>query len=250
MLRVEGLAVKVDGREILRGVDLTISHGETHVLLGPNGSGKTTLLGAIMGMGRYQVTEGRILFKGEDVTQLPLPERARRGMGLAFQRPPAVRGVTLRQMADLCLRNADRSHRDASEAPDVDDLAASLQVEPLLGRDVNSGFSGGEAKRAELLQLLAQRPTLALLDEPESGVDLTNIAVVGAAINALLEKDRLRSRQVAGLIITHTGHILDYVPADRAHVLMEGRIVCAGNPRELLADIRRNGYGRCAGCTR
>ena len=249
-MRVEGLAVMADGQQILRGVDLAVGQGETHLLLGPNGSGKTTLLGAIMGMGRYQVTEGRILFKGEDVTQLPLPERARRGMGLAFQRPPAVRGVTLRQMADLCLRNGDRSHHDGSEAPDVDELATSLQVEPLLGRDVNSGFSGGEAKRAEMLQLLAQRPALALLDEPESGVDLTNIAVVGAAINALLEKDRLRRRQVAGLIITHTGHILDYVPADRAHVLMEGRIVCAGNPRELLADIRRNGYGRCAGCTR
>ena len=248
MLRVEGLAVRTDGREILRGVDLAVGQGETHLLLGPNGSGKTTLLGAIMGMARYQVAEGRILFKGEDVTRLPLAERVRRGMGLAFQRPPTVRGVTLRQMAELCLQHANG--RPAGRAAGVQELAWWLQMEPLLERDVNVGFSGGEAKRAELLQLLAQRPALALLDEPESGVDLTSIALVGAAINALLEKDRRRGRQAAGLIITHTGHILDYVPADRAHVLMDGRIVCDGNPRELLEDIRHHGYGRCVGCAR
>jgi len=250
MLRIESLVVAVGDREILRGVDLDIGPGETHLLLGPNGSGKTTLLGAILGMARYRVAAGRIVFKGEDVTALPLPERVRRGIGLAFQRPPAIRGVTLRQLAELCREHADGGQPRGGEDVDISELAARLEAEALLSRDVGVGFSGGEAKRAELLQLLAQRPALVLLDEPESGVDLPSIALVGAAINALLEKDRHRSRQAAGLIITHTGHVLDYVPADRGHILVGGRIVCSGNPRELLEDVRRHGYGRCVECVR
>lgn len=250
MLQIEGLVVAVSGREILSGLDLEIHPGETHVLLGPNGSGKTTLLGAILGLVRYRVAAGRIVFKGEDVTALPLHERVRRGIGLAFQRPPAVRGVTLKQLAELCREHADGGLRSGEVETDIGDLARRLEAGSLLSRDVGVGFSGGEAKRAELLQLLAQRPALVLLDEPESGVDLPSIALVGAAINSLLEKDRRRFRQAAGLIITHTGHILDYVPADRGHILVDGRIVCSGNPRELLEDVRRHGYGRCAACIR
>lgn len=250
MLRIEGLIVAVGDRGILQGVDLEIHPGETHVLLGPNGSGKTTLLGAILGLARYRVAAGRIVFKGEDVTALPLHERVRRGIGLAFQRPPAVRGVRLQQLAELCRTHADGGQLWGGDDIDLGALAARLEAGALLSRDVGVGFSGGEAKRSELLQLLAQRPALVLLDEPESGVDLPSIALVGAAINTLLEKDRRRSRQAAGLIITHTGHILDYVPADRGHILVDGRIVCSGNPRELLEDVRRHGYGRCLECVR
>jgi Fe-S cluster assembly ATP-binding protein len=248
MLQVKGLVVGVDGREILRGVDLSIGEGETHLLLGPNGSGKTTLLGAIVGMSRYRVLAGEILFRGEDVVGLSLPERVRLGMGLAFQRSPTVRGVTLRQMAELCLRRGDGARAASAEAEPIEELANSLDLTDLLSRDLGVGFSGGEAKRAELLQLLVQRPSLALLDEPDSGVDLEGIALVGAAINALLERDRRRTRRASGLIITHAGYILDYVAADVGHVLVDGRIVCSGNPRELLEDVRRHGYARCVGC--
>ncbi len=239
-LELRDLHVEVEGREILRGVNLVIRSGETHVLFGPNGSGKTTLLMAIMGFPRYRVTAGSILLGGEDITDLPPHERARRGIGMMFQRPPTVRGVSLRQMTSI-------SSRDDL---DVRGLAAELNLEDFLARDVNHGFSGGEIKRSELLQLMAQNPDLVLLDEPESGVDMENLQLVGKAIRILLQKDLRRKRRKSGLIITHTGYILDYVEADQGHVLCEGSIVCSGNPREQLEGIRRYGFEECARCTR
>ncbi|AFV11169.1 FeS assembly ATPase SufC [Thermacetogenium phaeum DSM 12270] len=250
MLRIEDLHVEVGGRPILKGVDLHIKPGETHVLFGPNGSGKSTLLGAIMGFKRYRITGGRIVFKGEDITNLSVHERARLGIGVAFQRPPVLRGVSL---GDL-LRVTGNGRKD------IDELALPLHLETFLERDVNYGFSGGEVKRSEMLQLLAQSPDLVLLDEPESGVDLENIATIGEAINQLLWKDGIRGqhcsrrefkegRQKAGLIITHTGYILDYVPADLGHVLFDGRLSCSGlNPRELLGCIQKVGYADCLHC--
>ena len=239
-LVVEGLHVEVDGRKILHDVNLTVRCGETHVLFGPNGSGKTTLLMAIMGFPRYRVTAGRIVLGGEDITGLTPYERARRGIGIMFQRPPTVRGVSLRQMAALC---------SGGEA-DVESMAAEVNLEEFLERDVNHGFSGGELKRSELLQLMAQNPDILLLDEPESGVDMENLQLVGRAIRKLLQKDLRRRRTKCGLIITHTGYILDYVEADVGHVLCEGTIVCSGNPREQLEGIRRYGFEECARCTR
>ena len=243
MLIVEGLSVSLEEKEILHTVDLEVNKGEIHVIFGPNGSGKTSLLMAIMGMPPYQVTKGRILFKGEDVTDLPVNERARRGIGLFFQRPPTIRGLKTRKLVEICSRGR----------ADVEKLASHLELERFLDRDVNYGFSGGEIKRAELLQLLAQDPELALIDEPESGVDLESIALIGEAINRLLQKDiRLRERrkipQKAGLIITHTGHILDYVRVDRAYVMCHGRIGCSGHPQELLEEIRKMGYEECVRC--
>jgi len=239
-LELRDLHVEVEGREILRGVNLVIRNGETHVLFGPNGSGKTTLLMAIMGFPRYRVTAGSILLGGEDITALPPHERARRGIGMMFQRPPTVRGVSLQQMTSICSR----------DDLDVRALATELNLEDFLARDVNHGFSGGEIKRSELLQLMAQNPDLVLLDEPESGVDMENLQLVGKAIRILLQKDLRRKRRKSGLIITHTGYILDYVEADQGHVLCEGSIVCSGNPREQLEGIRRYGFEECARCTR
>uniref|UniRef100_A0A7C2EJP6 ABC transporter ATP-binding protein n=1 Tax=Ammonifex degensii TaxID=42838 RepID=A0A7C2EJP6_9THEO len=250
MLKLENLGVAVGDRLILQEINLEIKPGETHVLFGPNGSGKTTLLGTIMGFSRYRVVEGRILFKGEDITALPVNERAVRGIGIAFQRPPTLRGVLLRDVIRIASRD------DVS--PDA--LAAGLNLTDFLDREVNYGFSGGELKRSELVQLLAQNPALALLDEPESGVDLENMALIGQAINHLLEKevapwsDRpLREirlgRTRSGLIITHTGYILNYVEADVGHVLYQGRLSCSGNPRELFGCIKRVGYGECIRCT-
>ncbi|MGB4593490.1 MAG: ABC transporter ATP-binding protein [Coriobacteriia bacterium] len=242
LLLIEDLHVTVGEREILRGVDLSIAEGETHVLLGPNGGGKSTLLNTIIGLPNYAVTQGRIVFKGVDLADLEIDERARMGIGIAFQRPPAVRGVKLRQMLDVAAHGALPADRVAT-------LNEDLSLEHMLDRDVNMGFSGGEAKRSEMAQLLIQAPDLALFDEPESGVDLDNIAVVGAAMNALLKgEERISERKRAGLIITHTGHILQYVNADQAHVLYNGRLACKGNPLDLIEEISNHGYDACVEC--
>jgi Fe-S cluster assembly ATP-binding protein len=250
MLRVLDLTVVVDGKVILEDINLEINPGETHVLFGPNGSGKSTLLGTLIGFNRYKVVNGRIFFKGEDITHLSVYERARRGLGLLFQRPPTIRGLTMRDMINICSQGRG----------DVEQFAARLNFERFLDREVNHGFSGGELKRSELVQLLAQDPDLVLLDEPESGVDIESIALIGRAINKLLQRDlpdgenrrplkkKREERQKAGLVITHTGHILNYVNADVGHVLFEGRLSCHGNPRELFTCIQKLGYGECVRC--
>jgi Fe-S cluster assembly ATP-binding protein len=251
VLEVADLHVEVDNKPILQGVNLHIKPGETHVLFGPNGSGKSTLLGAIMGFGRYRITAGKIVFKGQDVTSLSVHERAALGLGIAFQRPPVVRGVTLQDLLKISARD---------KAGNFEETAKKLNMYEFMSRDVNYGFSGGEVKRSEMLQLLAQEPDMVLLDEPESGVDLENIVLIGQAINQLLQKDGSKGRECsrrelktgrrkAGLIITHTGYILDYVPADVGHVLYDGKLSCSGiNPRELLGCIHEMGYGECTKC--
>ncbi|MCX6003747.1 MAG: ABC transporter ATP-binding protein [Chloroflexi bacterium] len=242
MLEIKNLTVAVEGKEILHGVNLTIGTGETHVLFGPNGSGKTTLLMTIMGLSKYQVTRGSILFKGEDITGMPVDERARLGIGISFQRPPVVRGVKTKEMVLASMK--DKSNLDI-----VTTLASRTDLTDFLDRDINYGFSGGEIKRSELMQLLAQQPELVLLDEPESGVDLENIALIGKLINELLEKDSpMHSRNNMGLIITHTGHILDYVNARNGYIMLEGIISCMGDPREILTEIKARGYEQCARC--
>ncbi len=242
MLEIQQLSVAVEGRQILEDINLSIGTGETHVLFGPNGSGKTTLLMAIMGFPKYQVTKGSIIFRGKDITRLSPDERARLGIGMSFQRPPVVRGVRTRDMLGACLKG-----RESEEA--IGRLAERADLADFLDRDINYGFSGGEIKRSELMQLMAQKPELTLLDEPESGVDLENIVLIGELINQLLEKDcPIRSRKCMGLIITHTGHILDYVNARTGYVMLDGTIGCEGDPHEILATIKEKGYGECVKC--
>ena len=236
MLEIKQLSVAVGEREILHDVNLTIGTGETHVLFGPNGSGKTTLLMAIMGFPKYQITRGSIIFKGKDITRLPPDERARLGIGISFQRPPVVKGVKTRDMVAACLK--ERANEEI-----IGQLAKKADLDDFLDREMNYGFSGGEIKRSELMQLLAQKPELTLLDEPESGVDLVNIVLIGELINELLEKDC-----PMGLIITHTGHILDYVNARTGYVMCEGRIGCEGDPHEILKTIKEKGYEECIRC--
>lgn len=244
LLELEELTVKVGEKQVLRRVNLRIEEGSVAVLFGPNGCGKTSLLKAVMGGSQYRIESGRMLFRGEDITGMPTDQRARLGIGLAFQRPPAVRGVKLRDVVRTCL---DR--RGITGEGEIAALAAALDLLPFLDRELNFGFSGGEIKRSELLQLTAQDPSFLMLDEPDSGVDLVNIHLVGQAINALLEKEKAASRRVkAGLLVTHSGHILDYVNADRAYVMLDGVIHCSGNPRDLLEDIRQKGYEGCVQC--
>ena len=241
MLQVKDLSVEIDGKRILHDINLSINPGETHALFGPNGGGKTTLLMAIMGFPRYRVTKGEIIFKGQDVTRLSLDERARLGIGMSFQRPPVVRGVKTSDIIKACL--GSRGDVDI-----IAKMAERLNMNELMDRDINYGFSGGEIKRSELLQLIAQSPDLVLLDEPESGVDLVNMSLIGRMINELLQKDLKRQRTRSGLIITHTGHILDYVHASKGYVLLNGSIACEQDAFEVLDSIKENGYEGCVKC--
>jgi Fe-S cluster assembly ATP-binding protein len=249
MLQIEDLQVKVGDKEILKHIDLEVHPGETHILFGPNGSGKTSLLMTIMGYPQYKVTGGKIVFKGEDITHMPVNERAQLGLGMSYQRPPTINGVKTKQMVEIC----------AKGEVDSEALAAKLNFSEFLERDINAGFSGGEIKRSELLQLMAQDADLLLFDEPESGVDLENISLIGKAISELLERDfksnaektqkeRRTERSKMGLIITHTGFILDYVTADKGQVLYKGVLTCASNPSEIFRCISEVGYGECLRC--
>ncbi len=238
MLKIQDLWVDVQGKEVLKGINLEIGRGETHCLFGKNGSGKTTLLMTLMGFEGYKVKHGNIIFKGKDITNMSVNERAEMGIGLSFQRPPTLRGVKLRDLLTICAKDADRAVS----------LALSYGFEDFLDREVNLGFSGGEIKKSELLQLLAQDPDFTLLDEPESGVDVENLNVIGEMIKKLLQKDIHRNRTKSGLIITHTGFILNYVTADRGHVMLDGKIMCQGNPLEIFEGIQKYGYQECIKC--
>ncbi|MBW2217140.1 MAG: ABC transporter ATP-binding protein [Deltaproteobacteria bacterium] len=250
MLLIEDLQVKLGDKEILKNINMEIQSGETHILFGPNGSGKTSLLMTIMGYPQYRVTAGRIVFKGEDITEMPINERAELGIGMSYQRPPTINGVKTSQMVDIC------SKKDV----DVEGLAEKVNFTDFLERDINAGFSGGEIKRSELLQLMAQDPTLLLFDEPESGVDLENMLLIGTTIGKLLQRDFIRDnrktqkerrteRTKMGLIITHTGFILDYITADKGQVLYEGEMNCSTNAREIFRCISEVGYEECVRCS-
>ncbi len=240
MIKIEDLHVEIGDREVLHDINLHIGEGETHVLMGPNGSGKTTLIRTIMGFADYRVTEGTIVYKGRDITNLPIHERARYGIGLMFQRPPTIAGLKLGKL--LVATSGNRPE-------EVAEYAAAMNMAGFLERDINAGFSGGEIKRSEVLQLMIQQPDLVMLDEPESGVDLENISLIGSAIAKLVEKDRhIVSRHKSGLIITHTGYILDYIEADAGHMMCDGEIRCHGNAREMLHLIKTKGYRECIEC--
>ena len=246
MLVIEDLKVSIGEKVILQHIDLEIQKGETHVPFGPNGSGKTSLLMTIMGYPQYKVIKGKIMFKGEDITHMPINERARLGIGMSYQRPPTINGLKTRQMVKIC----------AKKEVDEENLAGYVNFRDFLDRDVNAGFSGGEIKRSELLQLMAQDPDLILFDEPESGVDMENITLVGKTIAEMLERDgnpsgsktKMRMKQdrsKMGLIITHTGYILDYISADKGQVLYNGMLSCVSNPNEILHCVSESGYEEC-----
>ena len=241
MLKLEDLWVSVGDTQILKGVNFSMHYGEINMLFGPNGAGKTTLMMTLMGFPRYRIDQGRIYFKGEDITAKDLHERARLGLGISFQRPPTVRGVTLKKMIDI-IANGGKDERRISENVE------KLNLTTHLDRGLNEGFSGGEMKRSELLQLMVQRPDMVLIDEPESGVDIENIALVGDAINSLLGKDKVKDPKRGAIIITHTGYILDFVNADKGYLIFDGNLVCRGNPRDILSEVKKFGYRRCAEC--
>ncbi|MCL2143024.1 MAG: ABC transporter ATP-binding protein [Methanomassiliicoccaceae archaeon] len=240
LLKIENLHAEAGGKEILKGIDLEIGDGRTCVLFGPNGSGKSTLLAAIMGLGHCKITKGRIIYDNTDITGMPIDERAKLGIGMMMQRPPNLVGVKLRALVNAVSDDADAVIKKADE----------FRMDGFLDRDINVGFSGGEIKRSELMQLTAQRPKFVLLDEPESGVDLESIGLVGKKVHELLcgGPQCNSPNNVSALVITHTGQILDHIGADDAYILVDGKIKCSGRPMGLLKDIRERGYRECIRC--
>jgi Fe-S cluster assembly ATP-binding protein len=232
ILELQNVAIEVSSQKILKDINLEIPEGEVHVLFGPNGSGKSSLLMSILGIPSYKVTSGSILFKGKDVTHMPINERVKLGMSVAFQNPPAIRGVKLGGILDYLI----------TDKKEIRMLMEKVKFSPeFLERDVNLGFSGGEVKKSEVVQILAQNGDFIMLDEPDSGVDVENLQVVGNLINSMLSEK-------SALLITHQGHILRYVNADKAHVLIKNTIVCSGEPINILTQILNEGYGWCMKC--
>jgi Fe-S cluster assembly ATP-binding protein len=241
---IKDLHASVEGREILRGVSLSVNRGEVHAVMGPNGSGKSTLSNTLMGHPNYRVTGGQMLLKGRDLAQLPPEERAKLGLFLALQYPVTVPGITMSNFLRTAI-NAKRGYdgKDKSKAIGPKEFRSLLRDEmsvlrmddSFLGRYVNEGFSGGEKKRAEILQLAVLKPEIAILDETDSGLDIDSIKFVSEAVN------RLRGPALGILIITHYTRILQYIRPDYVHVLVDGRFVLSGGP-EVADRLEAKGY--------
>ncbi|MEM2816211.1 MAG: Fe-S cluster assembly ATPase SufC [Candidatus Bathyarchaeia archaeon] len=239
LLEVTDLKVKVSDRVILDGVSFGLKSGEIHILFGPNGSGKTTLIGTIMGLPTYEVVSGRILFMGKDITGKSVEERAKLGIAVGFQNPPEITGVKLEDLLKFCLGKSSKEKFNEEEIR----LIETFRLKDFLGRETHVGFSGGERKRSEILQLLFLRPKVMLLDEPDSGVDVESLKIIAVEIQRYIE-----SSGASALIITHKGDILDYVNAKYGCVLLNGKIHCFTDPKHVYEDIKREGYEGCIKC--
>jgi Fe-S cluster assembly ATP-binding protein len=237
--RCEDIRVAIESKEVVKGVSLSIKGGEIHALMGPNGSGKSTLVNALMGHPSYTLTSGRIFINGEDVTELPPHERSRRGMFLAFQYPLAIPGVTVANFlrAAVKARVKDDSEMKTFRKTLIAEFER-LEIDPAFAtRYVNDGFSGGEKKRLEILQMAMLKPSIALLDETDSGLDIDALQIVSKGINTVVNET------VGVLLVTHYQRILNFVKPDFVHVFMGGRIVRSGGP-ELAAQLEKEGYER------
>jgi len=242
MLSIRGLHAGVEGKEILRGIDLEVRAGEVHAVMGPNGSGKSTLAQVLAGHPAFAVTQGEVTYEGRNLLEMPPEERAREGLFLAFQYPVEIPGVANAQFLKAAV-NEVRAHRgleelDAMEFLDLlKEKFALVEMDPsFMSRAVNEGFSGGEKKRNEIFQMAVIQPRLAVLDETDSGLDIDALRVVSNGINTLRSKDR------AMVVVTHYARLLEYVTPDVVHVLSNGRIVKSGG-KELAMELERKGYG-------
>lgn len=240
-LEIKNLHVSIEDKEILKGVNLTINTNEVHAIMGPNGTGKSTLSAAIMGNPSYTVTEGEILFDGENVLELEVDERARLGLFLAMQYPSEIPGITNAEFMRAAI-NAKRAEDDKISVMDfIKKLDQNMELlnmkEEMAERYLNEGFSGGEKKRNEILQLLMLEPTFAILDEIDSGLDIDALKVVSKGVNAM------RGDNFGALIITHYQRLLDYITPDVVHIMMEGRVVMTGGA-ELAKRLEKEGYAK------
>ena len=241
LLEIKNLHANVAGREILKGIDLTIDAGEVHAIMGPNGSGKSTLAQVLSGRDVYQVTGGEVVYDGKDLLAMSPEDRAREGIFMAFQYPVEIPGVSNLYFLKAAL-NAIRKHQDLPDLDAMDFLAlvkermALMEMDQsLLNRAVNAGFSGGEKKRNEIFQMAVLEPKLAILDETDSGLDIDALKIVAAGVNAL------RSPERAMIVVTHYQRLLNYIVPDFVHVLAEGRIVKSGG-KELALELEESGY--------
>ena len=247
-LEIKNLHVKIEDKEILKGLTLTINQGEIHAIMGPNGTGKSTLAYTLMGHPNYTVTEGEILFKGKNMLDLEPDERSRAGVFLAFQYPVAIPGVTVANFLRTAInarRRADNPEDKGMPIPEfrkmLKDKMDTLKMDhAFAGRYLNDGFSGGEKKRAEILQMATLKPEIAILDETDSGLDIDALRLVAEGVNALRDPGR------AMLVITHYQRLLDYIVPDRIHVLAKGRIVAEGG-KELALELEAKGYEHIVG---
>ncbi|GBD35241.1 putative ATP-dependent transporter SufC [bacterium HR36] len=242
MLEIRDLYVQVEGKEILKGVNLTLPVGQVHAIMGPNGSGKSTLAAVLAGREDYEITKGEVLYMGRSLLDLDPEERAREGIFLAFQYPVEIPGVTNMYFLRAAV-NAIRKHRGLPELDAMDFLALVREKlrllhmdEALLKRSVNEGFSGGEKKRNEILQMAVLEPRLCIMDETDSGLDIDALRVVADGVNSLRSPDR------SILVITHYQRLLNYIIPDQVHVLLDGRIVRSGT-KELALELEAKGYG-------
>ncbi len=237
MLKINNLHASVDSTEILKGINLEINDGEVHAIMGPNGSGKSTLANVLMGNPVYEITKGNIEFNGEDVTEDPVDVRAKKGMFLAFQYPESIPGVTIVNMLKTALTNIEETEYTVVELRlKVADAMKDLGLSPdFVDRYLNEGFSGGERKRNEILQLAVLNPKLAILDETDSGLDVDGLKIVGEGIN------NLRSPERGYLIVTHYQRLLEYVNPDFVHVFIDGNIVETG-AKDLSNKLEKEGY--------
>jgi Fe-S cluster assembly ATP-binding protein len=241
MLEIRNLHAGVEGNEILKGIGLTVRAGEVHAIMGPNGSGKSTLAGVLAGRDAFDVTEGQVIYRGMDLLDMDPEERAREGLFLAFQYPVEIPGVTNSYFLKAAL-NAIRKHRGLEELDAVEFLQLArermklVEMDPaFLSRNVNEGFSGGEKKRNEIFQMAVLEPTLAILDETDSGLDIDALRIVASGVNGLRSKDN------AIILVTHYQRLLTYIVPDFVHVLVDGRIVKSGG-KDLALKLEEKGY--------
>ncbi|MGE3840590.1 MAG: Fe-S cluster assembly ATPase SufC [Vicinamibacterales bacterium] len=242
MLEIRDLRASVEGKEILRGINLTVGAGQVHAIMGPNGSGKSTLAGVLSGRADYDVTGGEILYKGQNLLEMDPEIRAREGLFLAFQYPVEIAGVNNAYFLKAAL-NAVRKHRGEPELDAIEFMTLvrskmkQLEIDAaMLNRAVNEGFSGGEKKRNEIFQMAVLEPALCILDETDSGLDIDALKIVAAGVNAL------RSPSRSTIVVTHYQRLLNYIVPDFVHVLSEGRIVKSGG-KELALELEEKGYG-------
>jgi Fe-S cluster assembly ATP-binding protein len=236
ILEVEDLTVKIGNKVILEDISFSLKGNESYILFGPNGSGKTTLINAIMGVPPYEIVSGEIRFMGEDITMKSTDERSKVGISMGFQNPPEITGVKLSSLLKLCLGKDEFSEEEKK-------LIEAFKLTEFLDRDINVGFSGGERKRAEILQMIFLKPRLLLLDEPDSGVDVESLKLIASEIQRYSERTGS-----SALIITHKGDILEHIKAKYASVLLEGQIHCFSNPKRIFEKIKRSGYEECVKC--
>jgi len=241
ILEVKDLIVNVEGKPILKGVTFSLKSGESHILFGPNGSGKTTLISALMGLPTYEAASGTIFFNGRDITTKSVVERAKLGMAVSFQNPPEITGVKLVDLLKVCL--GKKTEETFSE--EEQRLIEVFRLTDFLNRDLNVGFSGGERKRSEILQLIFLKPKLLLLDEPDSGVDVESLKLIATEIQRYVE-----SSGSSALVITHKGDILEHIKAKYGCILLDGQLHCFTQPMNIYEDIKKVGYEECVACRR